>query len=130
MRGLSTAQKIALVLAIVFYVSAGMMHFIKTEAYLRIMPPYIPFHAPLVIVSGVFEILGGMGVDRAYDRRVPCQHLYGHQSDRGGRGFCASRTPVGTGTLAVVSGLVAALVYSLPHDISLRRRCPGVAIIP
>jgi uncharacterized membrane protein len=62
MKGLSTAQRFALVLAVVLYVSAGVLHFIKTEAYLRIMPPYIPFHAPLVIISGVFEILGGLGL--------------------------------------------------------------------
>jgi len=37
-------------------------HFIKPEPYLRIMPPYIPWHVATVRVSGVFEILGGLGL--------------------------------------------------------------------
>ena len=49
-------------LAAVFYVVAGALHFIKPEPYLRIMPPYIPWHVAMVRVSGVSEILGGLGL--------------------------------------------------------------------
>jgi uncharacterized membrane protein len=59
---LSTAQSIGLVLAAIFYIVAGALHFIKTDAYLRIMPPYIPWHLAMVRISGVFEILGGLGL--------------------------------------------------------------------
>lgn len=59
---LSTVQKIGLVLAAVFYVGAGILHFLRPEFYLRIMPPYIPWHAAMVEVSGVCEILGGLGL--------------------------------------------------------------------
>jgi uncharacterized membrane protein len=59
---LSTAQSIGLVLAAIFYVVAGVLHFIKTDAYLRIMPAYIPWHLAMVRISGVFEILGGLGL--------------------------------------------------------------------
>jgi len=62
LKRLSTAQSIALLLAAIFYVGAGALHFIKTDAYLRIMPPYIPWHLAMVRISGVFEILGGLGL--------------------------------------------------------------------
>jgi uncharacterized membrane protein len=50
-----------LLLAILF-VGAGVLHFVKPEFYLAIMPPYLPYHLELVYVSGAFEILGGLGV--------------------------------------------------------------------
>jgi uncharacterized membrane protein len=59
---LSTAQWIGLTLAAIFYVVAGSLHFINPEFYLRIVPPYIPWHLTMVRVSGFFEILGGLGL--------------------------------------------------------------------
>ena len=44
------------------YVFAGLMHFIKPKAYLRIMPRYLPHHKPLVFWSGVAEVILGLGV--------------------------------------------------------------------
>jgi uncharacterized membrane protein len=67
---LSTAQRIGVVLAAIFYVVAGALHFIKPEPYLRIMPPYIPWHLAMVRVSGVFEILGGLGLLISETRRA------------------------------------------------------------
>jgi uncharacterized membrane protein len=58
------------VLAAIFYVVAGALHFIKPEPYLRIMPPYIPWHLAMVRVSGVFEILGGLGLLISETRRA------------------------------------------------------------
>jgi uncharacterized membrane protein len=49
----------SLVLMSLFYVSAGIRHFTAPEFYLRIMPPYIPFHEAMVILSGVAEIVLG-----------------------------------------------------------------------
>ncbi len=45
-----------------FFVFAGVMHFVKPGAYVRIMPPWMPAPLALVLISGVFEILGGAGV--------------------------------------------------------------------
>ena len=59
---LSAAQKIGLLLAAISYILAGVLHFIQTDAYLRIMPPYIPAHLFMVRASGVCEILGGLGL--------------------------------------------------------------------
>lgn len=50
-----------LLLALIF-VLAGMLHFIATPVYMRIMPPFLPHPALLVEFSGVCEILGGLGL--------------------------------------------------------------------
>jgi len=59
---LSTAQWIGLALAAVFYVVAGSLHFSRPEFYLKIMPPYIPWHLAMVQISGFFEMVGGLGL--------------------------------------------------------------------
>lgn len=46
----------------VLFVLAGIMHFIKPGMYVRIMPDYIPKHQLMVYISGVAEILGGLGL--------------------------------------------------------------------
>ncbi len=53
-------KKIFLYLLCPFYITAGIFHFIRTDFYLRIMPPYLPFHLELVYLSGVIEILLGI----------------------------------------------------------------------
>ncbi len=49
-------------LAAIFYVGAGTLHFLRPEFYLKIVPPYIPWHLAMVRISGFFEILGGLGL--------------------------------------------------------------------
>lgn len=44
------------------FVFAGVMHFVITDAYMRIMPPWVPLHRELVLLSGVCEIAGGVGL--------------------------------------------------------------------
>ncbi|MEP2238335.1 MAG: MauE/DoxX family redox-associated membrane protein [Maribacter sp.] len=44
------------------YIFAGIMHFIRPKVYLRIMPRYLPAHKTLVLLSGVAEVLLGMGL--------------------------------------------------------------------
>jgi len=44
------------------YVFAGTMHFIKPKMYLRIMPRYLPYPKLLVFLSGIAEILLGIGL--------------------------------------------------------------------
>ncbi len=43
-----------------FYVVAGMNHFINPDFYMKIMPPYLPWHAALVFVSGLAEVFLGV----------------------------------------------------------------------
>jgi len=44
----------------IFMIAAGTMHFVNPEFFLKIMPPYLPFHQELVLVSGVCEIILGI----------------------------------------------------------------------
>ncbi len=41
---------------------AGVMHFVNPEFYIRIMPPYLPWHRELVYLSGLLEIILGISL--------------------------------------------------------------------
>lgn len=43
-------------------VTSGVLHFVSTDAYASIVPAYLPAHTLLVQVSGVAELLGGVGL--------------------------------------------------------------------
>ena len=44
-----------------FFIAAGANHFLHSSFYLCIMPPYLPWPAALVYISGIAEIgLGGL----------------------------------------------------------------------
>ncbi len=43
-----------------FMIAAGIMHFVNPTFFLKIMPPYLPLHNELVLVSGIFEVLLGV----------------------------------------------------------------------
>ena len=49
------------ILAAIFVV-AGILHFVLAPAYVRIAPSYLPAPELLVQISGVAEILGGIGL--------------------------------------------------------------------
>lgn len=49
-------------LAAIFYVFTGTLHFLKPDMYVRIMPPYLPWHLAMVLISGAGEIIGGLGL--------------------------------------------------------------------
>lgn len=42
------------------YVLAGVNHFLNPDFYMKIMPPYLPWHLELVYLSGVIEIALGV----------------------------------------------------------------------
>jgi uncharacterized membrane protein len=42
------------------FILAGANHFIKPEFYLPMMPPYIPAHELMVILSGIAEMILGL----------------------------------------------------------------------
>ena len=44
----------------VFFVAAGLNHFYDPAFYLKIMPPYLPWHLFLVYLSGFFEVALGV----------------------------------------------------------------------
>lgn len=51
---------VLLYLMSLMYFAAGLYHFINPKMYLRIMPSYLPFHLPLVYISGAAEIIISM----------------------------------------------------------------------
>ena len=55
-------KRFFLILLSVFFTYAGFHHLIEPAFYVSIMPPWIPGHLELVYLSGVFEIMGGVGV--------------------------------------------------------------------
>jgi uncharacterized membrane protein len=66
----SVPKRIALFALAIFFVGAGVAHFVNTEFFVSIVPPYLPAPLALVQVSGVFEILGGLGVLLPATRRL------------------------------------------------------------
>lgn len=44
----------------VLFVAAGIGHFARPAVYVSIMPPYLPWHRPLVYLSGAAELVLGV----------------------------------------------------------------------
>jgi uncharacterized membrane protein len=61
---------IARIILAVLFVVAGVLHFVLTPAYMRIMPSYLPSPRLLVLLSGLFEIMGGAGLLVPQTRRL------------------------------------------------------------
>ena len=53
-----------------FFVVAGLTHLIFPGTYLAIVPPWLPERVTLVYVSGLAEIVGGLGVLLPLTRRL------------------------------------------------------------
>lgn len=51
------------------FIIVGILHFTHASIFVGIMPPYLPWHLELVWISGVFEILGGLGLMSPHTRR-------------------------------------------------------------
>ncbi len=56
MQKFKVAMKILLA---VFFIAAGMNHFVHPDFYLKIIPPYLPWHAALNYLSGALEVVLG-----------------------------------------------------------------------
>lgn len=54
----------------VLYVGAGVAHCVATRMYESAVPDYLPAHRELVLISGVAEIAGGLGVMFPATRRA------------------------------------------------------------
>ena len=53
-------KSISKCLLAILMIVAGTMHFMNPGFFLKIVPPYLPLHKELVLVSGVCEILLGV----------------------------------------------------------------------
>lgn len=44
------------------FVIVGVLHFVATDTFALIVPPFLPYKTEIVLLSGVFEILGGIAL--------------------------------------------------------------------
>ena len=59
---MSLTKRALLYLQAAFYAWAGTAHFLRPDFYLPMMPPYLPWHSELVFLSGVAEVMCGLGL--------------------------------------------------------------------
>jgi uncharacterized membrane protein len=78
------------------FVAVGVKHFTDADLFVSIVPPYLPWHLELVYLSGVFEILGGLGL--LFER---------------------SRKPAGWGLLALLVAVYPANIHMLVNEVYL-----------
>lgn len=58
----SAVKRILRVVLAIAMVAVGILHFVKPEGFVRIVPRQLPAPLLLVYVSGFFEVAGGVGV--------------------------------------------------------------------
>jgi uncharacterized membrane protein len=63
------ARIMGLAFVFLWFLIGGIAHFALTETEMRIVPPYIPWPRLAVVVSGIFELLGAIGLLHAKTRR-------------------------------------------------------------
>jgi uncharacterized membrane protein len=77
-----------------FFVFAGLLHFLRPAFYVQIMPPALPWPLGLVYLSGACEILGGCAILPARTRRL-----------------------AGYGLIALLVAVFPANIYMLMHPV-------------
>ena len=45
-----------------FFLIGGIAHFVYLDTFMSTVPTYLNFHKELVLISGVFELLGAIGI--------------------------------------------------------------------
>ncbi len=85
-------KRIGLVLVFLWFLFGGVAHFSLTEVEMRIVPPAIPWPRATVLISGVFELLGAIGI------LIP-----------------ATRRAAGIGLFLLTIAVTPANVYMLQH---------------
>jgi uncharacterized membrane protein len=83
---------VGLAFVFLWFFIGGIAHFTLTEIEMRIVPPAIPWPRAAVLVSGVFEVLGAIGI------LIP-----------------ASRRAAGIGLFVLTIAVTPANVYMLQH---------------
>ncbi|MEO7391911.1 MAG: DoxX family protein [Ramlibacter sp.] len=58
----SHRRRLALAFVFLWFFIGGVAHFVATEAEMRIVPEWIPWPRAAVLVTGVFELLGALGL--------------------------------------------------------------------
>lgn len=63
-------SKASVFLIAFFYILAGVNHFISPTFYLKLIPPYLPYPHEINYLSGLIEIVLGLGALNLKTRRV------------------------------------------------------------
>ena len=63
-------QLAGLAIVFVWFLVGGVLHFVATDTEASIVPPYIPWPVAAVLVSGVLELLGAVGIVIPATRRA------------------------------------------------------------
>ena len=64
-----TMRTISISFIALFFLVGGIAHFVWLDTFMSIMPAYLHYHKELVIISGVFELLGAGGIVLPWTRR-------------------------------------------------------------
>jgi uncharacterized membrane protein len=56
------AQRAIQMIAATVFIAAGFAHFLFPDILARFIPPYLPAATALVLLSGAFEVMGGVGM--------------------------------------------------------------------
>jgi uncharacterized membrane protein len=59
---LGLGRRLGLAFVFLWFFLGGIAHFAFTDSEMKIIPPWLPQHRLLVLVSGVFELLGAIGI--------------------------------------------------------------------
>jgi uncharacterized membrane protein len=54
--------RVPLLIISIFFITGGISHFVVADFFVMAMPDYLGYHRELVKISGVFEIVGGLGI--------------------------------------------------------------------
>jgi len=85
-------KRIGLIVVFLWFLFGGVAHFSLTEVEMRIVPPLVPWPRAAVLISGVFELLGAVGI------LIP-----------------ATRRAAGVGLFLLTIAVTPANVYMLQH---------------
>ncbi|MBX2827119.1 MAG: DoxX family protein [Flavobacteriaceae bacterium] len=59
------------------FVGAGVTHFTKSKWYEKVMPPYIPAHKEIVLLSGMIEMIFGLMLLNAETQKIAAFGIMG-----------------------------------------------------
>ena len=59
---------ISIALIALMFATSGVLHLVKPQPFVSIMPPWLPNPLALVLISGVFEIAGAAGILAPFTR--------------------------------------------------------------
>ena len=71
----STRRDRSRAICAVVFVAAGLAHFAAPQFYRPMMPPWLPAHDLLILISGIAEVAGGIGLMVPLVRRAAAYGL-------------------------------------------------------